>query len=367
MTDADTSTFPGLILDGLHQISFEVSKKQEDSEYVMNISGLQDRLWMVGEMGDELILHLKSRVDDLLGDLKLMRQKLQQVNGVVDGVTRMIECTFGERFMEIERSWDQPDSVRRRTTDSADSETTAVSETGFVVLRKKTSEAVIKIKKVDVAVSACLDDEISRQPKVKGASAQVPPTPPIIVHPAPVDARKFGTVRNPLAEYELNRLTPSAEENGFRKLVSPWMKDLPKRKSKVNLRMKSMENIRAASASPVDPENPKKDSSKSTIKLKSWFKKKVQAEPHMPLVLVRDLDEENCPVGHEVKGSTCHTRNAMSISAHLRPRSSKIISPARRNDRETARRIIASCGKDLSRIQETVKNVSLNSVVFFQF
>lgn len=348
LTDANISTFPRHILDGFHQISLDLSKKHDDSD----ITAMQDRLRQVGEMSEELVSHMHSRVEEAMGELNLMREKFRQVDGVVDGVTRMIEYAYGERFLAIERSWDQPDSVRRRTTDSADSESTAVSEMGFVVLRKKPSSAVVEIKKVDVAVSACLDDEMS--------GAGVSQTPPIIVHPAPVDARKFGNVRSPLAEFEVNRLTPSAEENGFLKLVSPWMKDLPRRRSKINLKMKSMENIHASSTTPVDCE--KKDSSKGTIKLKSWFKKKVHLEQHTGLVLVRDLDEENCAVGHEVKGG--HTRNAMSISSHLRPRTSKIISPARRDDRETARRIIASCGKDLSRIQETVHHVSLNSVCF---
>ena len=297
-------------------------------------------------MSEELMLHMHSRVDEAAQELDLMREKFRQVESVVESVTRTVENTYGERFMEIERVWDAPDSVRRRTTDSGDSESTAVSETGCLVMRKK--QPLVSVHKVDVGVMACMDD----------VDAWRVSMPPIIVHPAPIDARKFGNARNPLAELEVNRLTPASEERGFMNLLSPWMKEIPRRRSKINLRMKSMEDMHSAATSPVDSE--KRDPSKGTTKLKAWFKKKILSESHSGLVIVRDLDGDDCRVGHEAKGG----RNAMSISGSdhtLRQRASRIVTPSRCSDREAARRIIASCSKDLSRIQGSVHHVSISS------
>ncbi len=341
-TNTDISTFPARILDGFHQISLDV----KDDPAFADITAIGDRLRQVAEMGENLVAHMRSRIDEAAEELELMRGKFRQVDGVVGSVTMMVENTYGERFVEIEQVWDAPDSVRRRTTDSGDSESTAVSETGFVVLRKRATSMIPR--KVDVGVSACVESEVWR------ASM-----PPVIVQPAPVDGRKVGSARSPLAEVEVNRLTPTgtADERGFLKLVSSWMKDLPRRRSKISLKMKSMENMRSGSLLPVDPE--KKDSSKGKTKLKAWLKKKILPEAHSGLVIVRDLDEDGCPIGREVKGG----RKAMSISVSdhpLRRRASKVVSSSRCTDRDVARRIITSCSNDLSRIQVSVHHVSFS-------
>ena len=78
-------------------------------------------------MSDELLARMQARVQDASEELCSAREKFKQLDLLLEDVTRLVEDTYGERLEEIERIWDLPDSVRRRTTDSSGSDSTAVS------------------------------------------------------------------------------------------------------------------------------------------------------------------------------------------------------------------------------------------------
>lgn len=312
------------ILDTLRQSSQAL---EEDLENV-DIHLVDSLLRTTSEIGEELVIQFQSRVNEVTDDLQSARQKFELVEDLLEEATHWVEDSCGERFVEIERAWDSPDSIRRRTTDSGDSGTTAVSS----VVSELGS--MLSVEKVDVAISAY--PESSPAIMVQIASSN----PPAL--------RNLAIVTSELADPD--RLGPLHEESGLLKIMSPLFGP-SKKKSKTSLKSKSYDDLRSPSTVSLPQE--KESSGKS--RFKKWIKKKLMPDvppPPPALTVIHDVDEESCPVGREVKKSTPSPPPSRPL-----PKTPEPVLAKRQEALDAAHRIINTSSKDLLRIDHCITSV----------
>ncbi|CAL1716418.1 unnamed protein product [Somion occarium] len=332
-TQPEISTLALRILDNLRQ----TSQGLEGDEELVDVHLIESILRATSEMSEELVVHLQSRVNEVTDDLQGARAKFEVVDGLLDEVTRLVEDTYGERFEELERAWDSPDSIRRRTTDSGDSGSTAVSSVTSE-LGLMTSKDQVEKEKVDVAVSTCPESVLVE-------------SPPVTVHTASSlhfsEVQNIAAVSPSVTEYQLSRLAPIAEEKGLMKIMSPWIVP-PRKKSKTNLKAKSYDDLRVTSSLSLVGDSDRKDTLSSRSKFKAWFKKKIMPDaPPARLLIVEDVDELACAVGREVKRPTPAPDPPV-------PKLSTGTPESRNAALTAARKIIATSSKDLSRIDQCI-------------
>ena len=331
----DFSTLSLRILENFRNIT---SRLAEDADFV-EPADVVELLQDTSSTSDELLAHMHSRVHDASEELDSAREKFKHLDLLLEDVTRLIEVTYGERLEEIERNWDAPDSVRRRTTDSSDSDSTAVS-VGSVA-----APASDGVKFAQLAVPTPNSTLTTRGPRSAPQSATSSPM--------------FLDVPHMELGY---RSTPSkvfTPEEKASKLLSPFSAGVPSRKNRGILRnAKSVEDFKAPQ---VVAEPEKRDISMS--RLKAWFKRKLTSDSH----------DEPAPTPNPAKVSRRESSRVSQVT-RVRP-SSFIFSPpqaepappplpednARKHKQlalAAARRIISTSSKDLVRIAECMNSVS---------
>ncbi|THH28021.1 hypothetical protein EUX98_g6177 [Antrodiella citrinella] len=333
-TSVDCATLARRVLDNFRHISVSLA----DDADLVDPTNIVELLQDTSVMSEDLLAQMHTRVHDASEELESAREKFKQLDLLLEDVTRLVEVTYGERLEEIERNWDAPDSVRRRTTDSSDSGSTAVS-VGSVA-----GPALDGVKFVGLGepiVSTLTSRGHRSAPQSGTASPKLLDVPHM----------ELGYRSNPSISSPCTAEKPSASP----KLLSPFSSGgLTSKRSKNALRAaKSVEDFKAQRD---NGEIDKKDISMS--RLKAWFKRK--------------LTSDEAPASPSTKAFKPESR-LLSQVARGRP-SSFIFSPPQQADSQqnhisplyedrsrqialaAARRIISTSSKDLVRIAECMNS-----------
>ena len=92
------------------------------------MQSFEDLIQETESMGQDLLMHMQTRVAEATEDLGGLRTRLAALDSFVNDLTTDDQAKQGARLLAIERAWDADDQSRRRTTDSDDSDRTAVSD-----------------------------------------------------------------------------------------------------------------------------------------------------------------------------------------------------------------------------------------------
>ncbi|TBU32520.1 ankyrin [Dichomitus squalens] len=286
--DVDASLLPRRILDNLTAVGQEALSADP-----LQLSGLQDVLDETSHLGETWVHSMHSRIQEAASDLRDARGKFNEVDALLESVTCELEEAFGE---DLAGHRDSTERARRRTTDSADSDKTAVSSRASSSLSRKWRS---------MSDLRCSVDGNRRE------------------HPAERAKPPYLTIEE--EEESAAPIDRSTTEKSFlNALLPPTAKELLHKSSKLSV----------DSGRTVSPAPHKKDGSPSgTSKLKAWFRKKLRFE-------IPDVSNETrivLPGEQSPQRSPCQTQR-------------RVPSPTE-DALRTARRILRTAGKDLSCIE----------------
>lgn len=301
LDDVEASLLPQRILENLTTVGQEAP-----SAGVVELSGLREMLDETSRLGEMWVHSMHSRIQDAATDLRDARSKFNKVETLLEAVTYELEEAFGS---DISDHRDSIERARRRTRDSGDSDSTAVSScTSSTLSRKWRSMS-------DLRASA--------------------------------DGNGFGHLTDvPELSYLIEEEEASAaladkvmtEKSFLNALLSPGTKDLLHKSSKLSV----------DSGRTISPASHKKDkdgSSKGTSKLRAWFRKKLRFEisdaASQPKIVVP---------GEPSPGSSpapWHVQTRSSMEGLL----------------DVSRQILRTAGRDLSCIQGCMDDVSFLSII----
>ncbi|KAH8100007.1 ankyrin [Cristinia sonorae] len=341
-SSVDASTLSLRILDNLRCISSQLAGDADFVDPTSVVGLLRD----TSIMSEDLLAQMHTRANDAAEELGSAREKFKQLDLLLEDVTRLVEVTYGERLEEIERNWDAPDSVRRRTTDSGDSDSTVVSVDSLLVGPPTSENVKFAASLVTPTPSHTLTARGHRSAPQSGTSS------PRFLD---VSHMEFGYRSTPSITLPSEDHKPSGG-----KFLSPFSQggySQHKKSKNTSLRAaKSVEDLKGRQVH-MDGELEKKDISMS--RLKAWFKKKLAPETH----------EEESPFTSNPGAKV--VRRESRIYQVTRPRPSSFIFtpvppsepiPAVPEDRarklalSAARRIISTSSKDLVRIAECMNS-----------
>ncbi|KAI0087275.1 hypothetical protein BDY19DRAFT_242332 [Irpex rosettiformis] len=123
LTELERATLPQSIVDNLRSLLRQSTADQEPE----NMQSFEDLIQETESMGQDLLMHMQTRVSEATEDLGGLKMKLAALDSFVHELTTDDQARQGARLVAIERAWDADDHCRRRTTDSDDSDRTAVS------------------------------------------------------------------------------------------------------------------------------------------------------------------------------------------------------------------------------------------------
>ena len=291
MEAVDASLLPRRILENLNMVGQEAATAD-----VIEIRELLDVLDETSHLGDLWAHSMHNRIHEAAQDLRDARSRFNEVDGLLESVTQDLEGVFGPGFSDRR---DSTDRARRRTVDSGDSDSTAVSSRASSSLSRKWHSMS------DLRTSA---ESGSERP-------EVPKLPSLTI--AEED------------EVMLPANSSPADKSFLNALLSPTVHDLLHKPSKL-----SIDTMRTASPMPSKKDGP----SSGTAKLKAWFRKKLRFE----------IQDPSCETKIVLPGeqSPCYSPIAPSNDRH----SASDLLPI-------ARRIIRTAGQDLSCIEGCMDEV----------
>ncbi|KAH9926824.1 ankyrin [Amylocystis lapponica] len=271
----DQSTLPHRILDNLRSVSSALA----DSDS-LNVDACRELLEDTSDMGAELLAHFRTRIHEAADELR-------DAHGTFNHVTSAMEEFYGEHFTEDRHDGerDGSDHVRRLTTDSGDSEATAVSDPGSVPgCRKWRSMTDLR---------AAGGGEVPAIPNVSMWSAYVVPR---IASDGPSQSTSNPTHRSGNDPALLQ--ASSSEEKGLMKL----------RKSRTDLRPSGLDGRHPGSH--PDP------SLSGTAKLKAWLMRKIKHDSPPPVESIDDGDGDDSPEPTILGHNTCRVSQVIIASAN---------------------------------------------------
>ncbi|RPD61117.1 ankyrin [Lentinus tigrinus ALCF2SS1-7] len=283
LENVDTSLLPRRILENLIKITQEAPTAD-----ALEISDLRDVLDETAHLGEVWVHNTQNRIREAAQDLRDARGRFNEVDNLLETVTQDLEGVYGPRFSDRR---DSTERARRRTTDSGDSDLTAVSSSSLS--RKWRSMSDLRSS-----------NEMGRR-----ELSDVPELPRLII-----------------AEEDDSADSSTDKPSSFlNALLSPTTRELLHKSSKL-----SIDSGRTASPAPSKLQ--KDGSSSSTAKLKAWFRKKLR---------------------FEIPDTPCETK--IVVPGEQSPRRSPYSPVGDRNSSEellcTARRIVRTAGQDLSCIE----------------
>ncbi|KAI0635689.1 ankyrin [Trametes polyzona] len=291
--EVDTSLLPHRILDTLALVGHDY----ESSDNI-ELEGMRVLLDDVLHLGELWIRAMQARIRDAAHDLRDARSRFGQADALLEDVTHALEGVFGARFADRRDSLER---ARRRTTDSGDSDATAVSGRASAQFSRKWRSMS------DLRSSS----ETSRAKEAAGSELPYLHTKPI-------------------AEEDEPPASPEKASSFLNALLSPSTKELVHKTSKSDL---STPLSRTGSPFPG-----KKDTSSSGARLKAWFRKKLRFE-------LPDGASETKVLGLHIDT----TRSAKSTPS---PREC----PASEELLVTSRCIVSAANRDLSCIEGCMDN-----------
>ncbi|OBZ72183.1 hypothetical protein A0H81_07831 [Grifola frondosa] len=307
-SDMEGSLLPYRILNNLRSVSWQLAESESP-----DIDSLRSLLHATTESGEELLEQLRSRMHDVAEELRDARGLFNQVDCLLENVARDLEDALGERLVDYRDNCDRP---RRRTTDSAGSESTAVSFGGHSLLDRKCHSMTDLRDSHGVAPAELKDASTSTAPSFQETH----------------DTADRGYL---VDKSLLSVLTP------------PWVRDLQRKKSRGELRVATVEDLSAALSTALDT---KESCTRGPAKFKAWIRKWMKSDPSCKLEMATDLNEEESVVGRETKDT--------SMSASVTPgrnSSSKMADhpelSRKRQLLSMSRRVLVTASRDLSRIE----------------
>ncbi|KAF9815617.1 hypothetical protein IEO21_04477 [Rhodonia placenta] len=128
--DVDYMTLPLQILDNLRSVSTNLADMTS-----LDVTWCTQVLKETSSMRDRLLPHLRSRMRDTVAELRSARKLFQDVYGLYQETSHSLVDVLGSE------EWNDPQGssghYRRRTTDSNDSDVTAVSDASYVLVSRK--------------------------------------------------------------------------------------------------------------------------------------------------------------------------------------------------------------------------------------
>ena len=295
LDDVEASLLPQRILENLTTVG-----QAAPSAGALELSGLREMLDETSHLGEIWVRDMHSRIQEAATDLRDARSKFNEVDTLLEAVTHELEDVFGS---DISDHRDGTERARRRTRDSGDSDSTAVSSrTSSTLSRKWRSMS-------DLRASA----------DGNGAG-----------HPTDVPELSFLIEEEEGSAVLADKLT--SEKSFLNVLLSPGTKDLLHKASKLSV----------DSGRTVCPPSHKKDaSSKGTAKLKAWFRKKLRFE-------ISDAASQPRIV---VPGEPSPGSSPAPWHIHAPSSTEELL--------DASRQIIRTAGRDLSCIQGCMDDVSV--------
>ncbi|KAM5538527.1 hypothetical protein V8D89_007860 [Ganoderma adspersum] len=287
LDDVEASLLPQRILENLTTVGQEAP-----CAGAVELSGLREMLDETSRLGEMWARDMHSRIQDAATDLRDARSKFNEVDSLLEAVTHELEDIFGS---DISDHRDSTERARRRTRDSGDSDSTAVSSrTSSTLSRKWRSMS-------DLRDSADGNG---------------------FGHPTEAPELSFLVEEQEESAVLADKLT--TEKSFLNALLSPGTKDLLHKSSKLSV----------DSGRTISPASHKKDaSSKGTAKLKAWFRKKLRFE-------ISDAASQPRIV---VPGEPSPGSSPAPWHVHVRSSTEELL--------DASRQIIRTAGRDLSCIQ----------------
>lgn len=295
LDDVEASLLPQRILENLTTVGQEAP-----SAGALELNGLREMLDETSRLGEIWVRDVHSRIQEAATDLRDARSKFNEVDTLLEAVTHELEDVFGSDFSDHR---DSTERARRRTRDSGDSDSTAVSSrTSSTLSRKWRSMS-------DLRASADGNG---------------------FGHPTDVSELSFLVEEEETSVVLADKLT--TEKSFLNVLLSPGTKDLLHKSSKLSV----------DSGRTISPASHKKDvSSKGTAKLKAWFRKKLRFE-------ISDAASQPRIV---VPGEPSPGSSPAPWHVHARSSTEELL--------DASRQIIRTAGRDLSCIQGCMDDVGV--------
>ncbi|OSD06346.1 ankyrin [Trametes coccinea BRFM310] len=132
LPEVDASLLPHRILENLTQVGYDY-----ETSDALELDGLSSILDETVHLGELWVRTTQARIREAAQDLRDARGRLGQVDTLLEDVTRDLEAVFGARFRDDVDQRNSLECARRRTTDSGDSDATAVSGRASSQLSRK--------------------------------------------------------------------------------------------------------------------------------------------------------------------------------------------------------------------------------------
>ncbi|KAI0690618.1 hypothetical protein BC835DRAFT_1363559 [Cytidiella melzeri] len=284
LTELERATLPQSIVDNLRCLLRQTAADQE----LGNVSSFQDLIQETESMAEDLLMHMQTRVAESAEDLASLRSRLAALDTFVHDLTAdKSQGDEGSRLVAIERAWDAPDQSRRRTTDSDDSDRTAVSE--------RDSKAALSFIQLQIELS---QSDGSRSMLGLDADPFARLSPEVHLHGG------LRPVKSMVNLGHHSSATRSSEAINPPKSLRPYT-ELPP----------------ASKSSP--PTHVEKDWTRvGASKVKAWFRKKFAGEVSPKLPLIKELDEFSSADTQHVKAknaglTTAQTRLVLIARADI--------------------------------------------------
>lgn len=262
LSDLNIQLYPHCILENMLTASRQLDVDAQD----VAISAVEELLQKTEDMGEGLLVHMQTRLNDANEELQTARQKFSTTRSSLNELEQKVNATYGGCLAELEDDCDTSDILRRRTTDSASSGWTAVSESSA---QSETSNKVVSEFASTLYPHSFSDSGVA----LPGGICETPHTAATFPPSTPPATK---VLRPTKSMVDLGRLSDVAQEDkGFLKLFSSWTKEGGRPRSKTD----SQANVEAAnSSSSIWLGEPHEPVVSGMSRVKAWFKKKLMPE-----------------------------------------------------------------------------------------
>ncbi|KDQ57205.1 hypothetical protein JAAARDRAFT_131495 [Jaapia argillacea MUCL 33604] len=271
---------------------------QDESPSVLP-SNLDQLLCTTADKGRAVFANFRTRMAEAANDLADLRSTYRNVDTLLGNVTKAAEEQLGSQSMTDKERWEA--SCRRRTTDSGDSEQTAVStlledDLPGAKLAPSTSWAgIVGYRHVAVTTEPSVLDIVG--PYVE---------PRVVPWPAWLDTFVLNADSTLYKTHLANLVEVDRELSLTRHHLPPQLRGIEQPISRPgtprnDMRLRELQDEKKVLTKFVNTMDRKESHSSYTAKLKGWLRKKIKHQQHFRLEIVMDVDEESCAVGREVK------------------------------------------------------------------
>lgn len=258
LTDAECDALSLAILDKLLSSCAHLATDPE----LVEVAIVENQLRQASEMAEDLLTHMHNRLHDASEDLMGVRSRHTLTSIALEETAKLVEIRYGDRLAALERAWDGPESIRRRTTDSADSDATAVTTSSYITAASS-ADMVSSITLPNI-VTDCLEDVPAKAPQAPLTSVRTSFS---------LGDKSLRPIRSMVDLGKTLEEETAHEERGVRGF---WAKekDLARRRSKCDMQTQKGSKRSSFIYIPEKPENMKTGISK----LKAWVMKKFNPE-----------------------------------------------------------------------------------------